>query len=126
MAILCLSASLMFFYFNRPYDITSYAIYFWCLNITAIMGIICLCRLMNNHINSVILNISIGTLVIMGMHWILIGVTNYTLESIIKVSDGNGYPWYIAIALTILFTAILYPVIILFSKKYPFMIGKKA
>lgn len=125
MAILCLSASLMIFYFNRPYDITSYAIYFWCLNITAIMGIISLCRLMNNHMNSVILNISIGTLVIMGMHWMLIGVTNYSLESILKISDGNGYPWYIAILLTILFEAILYPLIILFSKKYPVMIGKK-
>lgn len=124
MAILCLSVSLMFFYFNRPYDITSYAIYFWCLNITAIMGIISLCRLMNNHMNSIILNISIGTLVIMGIHWMLIGVTNYILESILKVSDGNGYPLYIAIALTITYIAILYPFIILFSKKYPFLIGK--
>lgn len=125
MTILSLSASLMIFYFFHPYNITSYTIYFWCINLTAIMGIISLCRLMNNHMNSFILNISIGTLVVMGMHWMLIGLTNYSLESILKVSDGNGYPWYIAILLTILFEAILYPMIILFSKKYPVMIGKK-
>lgn len=124
MAISCLTVSLMIFHFNHPYDITSYAIYFWCINCTAIMGIISLCRLMNNHMNSIILNISIGTLVIMGMHWMLIGVTNYILENILKVSDGNGYPLYIAIALTITYIAILYPFIILFSKKYPFLIGK--
>ena len=125
MAIIGISASLYIFKHGQNDNIISYAIFFWSINITANIGIISFCRLLNNQRNSVILNISIGTLVIMGIHWMLIGMTNYTLESVLKVSDGNGYPWYIAIALTILFIITLYPIIILFSKRYPFMIGKK-
>ena len=125
MAILCISASIIIFHFGHSANLFSYTIFFWSINITAIIGIISVCRLLNNHINSTILNVSIGTLVIMGIHWMLIGVTNYTFESILKVSNGSGYPWYIAIVLTILFEAILYPLIILFSRKYPFMLGKK-
>ena len=124
--ILCLSASLLIFYFHHPKDICSFTLFFWSINITAITGILGLCRLMNSWTNGIVRNVSMGTLVIMGMHWMLIGVTNYTLESILKVSDGHGYPWYVALLLTVLFEAILYPLIILFSRKYPFMIGKKA
>lgn len=124
-AIIGISTSLIFFHLGHDDNILSYAIFFWGLNITAIIGFISFCRLLNNQINSIILNISIGTLVIMGIHWMLIGVTNYTLESILKVSNGSGYPWYIAIVLTILFEAILYPLIKLFSRRYPFMLGKK-
>ena len=125
MAIIGISASLFVFHLGHNDNIFSYAIFFWSLSITAIIGIISICRLLNNKKNSIIFNVSNGTLVIMGIHWMLIGTTNYAMESILNVSDGNGYPWYIAIAFTILFTIIQYPIIILFSKKYPFMIGKK-
>lgn len=124
-AILCISASIFIFHIGHNHNIISYTIYFWCINLTAIIGVLCLCRLMNKKSNNIILNISIGTIVIMGIHWILIGVTNYALESVLKINNGIEYSWYIAIALSILFIAILYPIILLFSNKYPFMLGKK-
>lgn len=124
MSILCLSASLIILHIGYTDNIPFYALFFWCINITSIWGTISFCRLMNKRKNNIIFNISLGTLVIMGMHWMLIGVTNYILESIFKIYDGTGYPWFIAILLTILFETTLYSLIILFSKKYPFLIGK--
>lgn len=125
-AIACTSVSMLLFHFYHPTDILSYAIFFWCINLTAGIGVISFCRLLNNHMNHIIQNISIGTLVFLGLHWMLIGVTNFLLENRLKISDGNGYPWYIAITLMILFEAILYPLIVLFLQRYPFLIGKKA
>lgn len=80
---------------------------------------------MIDHIHLTIIdNISIGTIVIMALHWILIGFTNYPLSIIWGVQEIK-FNVPAAIILTLLYTAILYPIIILFKNKYPFMLGKQ-
>lgn len=91
----------------------------------AIIGVLCLSRLLNNIHSVIIDNLSIGTIVIMGLHWMLIGITNFLLAKLLHINDGITYPLFITIVLTILFEALLYPIIILFKNKYPFMLGKK-
>lgn len=102
-----------------------YAIRFWLICTTAIVGLFSLFKLLDNIRYNFIANISIGTIVIMGLHWILIGTTNYILEKIFCMQEKIIYSWYIACFLVIIFLVILYPIIILFQNKYPFMLGKR-
>ncbi len=104
--------------------IYTYSICFWVICLSAIMGFISLCKLLDNIYLPVIDNISIGTIVIMGLHWMLIGFTNYMLCKLLMINT-IAYPLWVAILLTILYIALLYPVIILFKNKYPFMLGKR-
>lgn len=90
----------------------------------AIIGTISLCRLLDRIHSTIIETISIGTIVIMGLHWMLIGTTNFVLQKLLHIDAGILYPLSITILLTILFIATLYPVIILFKNKYPFLLGK--
>jgi len=90
----------------------------------AIIGTISFCRLLDSIHSTVIKNLSLGTIVIMGLHWMLIGTTNFVLQKLLHINGGITYPLYITIMLTILYEALLYPVILLFRDKYPFLLGK--
>ena len=102
----------------------NYGFCFWIICITAIGGFLSLCKLLNKTKSTIVSNISIGTVVIMGLHWMLIGITNYTLSRLIHTSCIT-YSFGVAVLLTLLFIAIIYPIILLFKNKYPFMIGKR-
>lgn len=103
----------------------AFGIYSWIISIAAIGGLLSFCKLLDKVHLSIIDNVSIGTVVIMGLHWILIGVTNFTLQKLLHISN-IVYPLWVAIALTLLFTAIIYPVILFFKNNYPFMLGKQS
>lgn len=121
-----ISLSLLAYYLQQTNEyIYLYGIYFWIINITAISGIFSMCKLLNRIHHAIIDNISIGTIVIMGLHWMMIGITNYSLARLLHIQGGIVYPWYVALLLTALYMAILYPLIVLFKNKYPFMLGKK-
>ena len=106
--------------------IVSYGIYFWTINISAIGGIIGICKLLNHVKSEIIQNISIGTITIMGFHWIFIGTINYSLEKMMHLKIGIIYPWYLAIIITLIIIGMIYPIIILFKNKYTFMLGKRS
>lgn len=102
-----------------------YGFLFWTLSLSAIFSILSLCKLLNRFRSTIIDNISIGTIVIMGLHWILIGCINYALSKILHINGGITYSWYVSICLALLYIAILYPIIILFKNKYPSLLGKR-
>ena len=106
-------------------DMTSYGIYFWIINLSAIAGVLGGCRLLDSISLKIIQNISVGTITIMGVHWMFIGVTNFLLEKALGLVRGITYPWYYAIIITIFIISFIYPIIILFKTKYHFMLGKK-
>ena len=81
-----------------------FGIYFWIINLTAIGGLMSMCKLLDQVHSKIIDNISIGTIVIMGLHWMLIGITNYSLSKIFHLSEAITYPWYIATLLTIIYS----------------------
>ena len=57
---------------------------------------------------------SIGTIAIMGIHFILIGTTNYIQEKTLNIEGKIIYPWYVAYLLVLFFKALIYPIKIFF------------
>lgn len=122
--LICLALSLFFYQLRREdFCITTYGWLFWSICLSAIWGFFCLCRLLNHIHSKYILNISIGTIVIMGLHGTVITITNFIFSKLLNVS-GITYPWFAAVLISIAIVTIFYPVIILFKKKCPIMLGK--
>ena len=123
--LILLATSLLFFEWHLHEDrILIHAALFYPVNIGLLFALLCFCKLLDNWRFSFITNLSIGTLVIIGLHIIPIGIVNFMVEHFIGVREGFGYYWYEALPIAICIIILLYP-IILFAKKYaPVLIGK--
>lgn len=98
---------------------------FYPINICFAFGVLYFCKILNALKSRIITNLSIGTLVIIGLHIILITMVNFALEKLLHIQGVICYHWYEALPIALLITAILYPVI-LWGKKYaPILLGKK-
>ncbi len=120
-----LIGSITYIYVRQKISIPLYGISFWIMCISSIIGILCLCKLLDIVKSKIIVNISIGTIVIMGLHWMFIGTTNYVFAKLFHIDGGITYPPYIVIILTLIFVALEYPVILLFKNRFPFLLGKR-
>ena len=119
---ICLS--IIAFFVNKQTDnLIYYGICFWIICICAIVGIISFCKLFDHYNNKIIINISDATIVIMGLHWMLIGTSNYLISKFFSIEE-IFYPYYIAIILTIAYITLLYPILILLKNKLPYLIGR--
>ena len=120
--LLFLAVSLLFFEWHlHENNILIHAALFYPVNIGVLFALLCFCKLLDHWHWSFITNLSIGTLVIIGLHIIPIGIVNFIVE---HQSGQTNYYWYQALLITILIIALLYP-IILWAKKYaPVFIGK--
>ncbi len=119
-----LSSILLFSTIRKGCDILEYGIIFWLICITAIWGLLSLCKLLNRFHFIFIDNISIGTIVIMGLHNMFIGTTNYTISKIFQVENNIKYPLLLSIILAAIFIIMEYPIIIYLKNSIPFMLGK--
>jgi fucose 4-O-acetylase-like acetyltransferase len=109
----------------RDSDCFTYQIIaFYIVLITATYGTLLLCKVLNSITSSIIVNISIGTLMIMGLHWMFIGTTNYVLEHIFSMTTGITYSWTIAIIFAICIDAAIYPLILFAKKHLHVLLGK--
>lgn len=117
--------SLLFFKWHLQEDrILIHAALFYPVNIGLLFALLCFCKLLDRWHWSFITNLSIGTLVIIGLHIIPIGIVNFMIEHQRGFAENAGYHWYEALLITIFIIALLYP-IIQFAKKYaPVLIGK--
>ena len=98
---------------------------FYPINICFVFGVLFFCKILNTIKSSIITNLSIGTLVIIGLHIILITMVNFALEKLFHIHGVICYHWYEALPIALFITAILFP-IILWGKKYaPILLGKK-
>ncbi len=66
--------------------------------------------------------ISRGTILVLGIHWMCIGTTNFTLEHLLYVQDIH-YSVVISILLAVLFCTLLYPFIVFCSKHFKAALG---
>lgn len=126
--IFCLCISILFFHwhlmaFKAGQHILHIAL-FYPVNIGFLFGVLYGCKLLNSFIISVITNLSIGTLVIIGLHIIPITITNYVLETLLHTHNTICYHWYGAITVTLIIVAILYPFILYFTNYTPILLGK--
>ena len=110
--------SMFFFYLHLHEERTlPHVTLFYPFNICFLFGFLYVCKLLSYFCSDIITNISIGTLLIIGLHFPLIGAYNY----ILKISC---YEWYEALPTALLMTAILYPLIIYSKNHIPSLLGK--
>jgi hypothetical protein len=73
---------------------------------------------------SFITNLSIGTLVIIGLHIMPIGIVNFAVDHLFGIRVHFGYYWYEALSITTFIIALLYPIILFAQRHAPLLIGK--
>ncbi|WP_033148492.1 acyltransferase family protein [Prevotella sp. P6B1] len=123
--LLGIISSIYFFsIFRNGTSIVEYGILYWLICLSAIWGILSLCKLLNKVHFTAIDNISIGTIVIMGLHRMFIGATNYGISMLFGIQREIVYPLITAILIALFFVALEYPIIIFFKNNFPFMLGK--
>jgi fucose 4-O-acetylase-like acetyltransferase len=125
-SIVMFALSLLFFsIYKTDYNFTTKMTCWYFTCISSIFFILFLCKILNNVHHRVIITFSEGTIVIMGLHWMFIGTINYILQIMLSLNEGIGYNWYVAVFLSLLIDAFIYPIILFFQSKIPWMLGKR-
>lgn len=123
--LLSLIISLLLFYWHIHEDtFVLHIILYYIVNLFSVYGIIYLCRCLNKVRFRLVTLISIGTMLIFGLHRILIGLIDYTLEKATHIFDIT-YNWYECLILALVIEAILLPFIFLTKRHFPILLGKK-
>ena len=121
LGFLCLiPLSILFFYWHLYEEQTlPHVILFYPVNLCFLFGFISACRLFSTYKSDIIVNLSIGTLLIIGQHFPVIGIFNY-------LTGHTCYQWYEALPTALLITAILYSLILFAKHHAPLLIGRKS
>lgn len=91
-----------------------------------LLSFIYFCKLLNSIHSKTIVNYSNGTMVFIGLHWMLTGIVRYgILKPIFQVPTEYIYTPLEAYALGLLVTILLYPIILFFQARMPWMLGKR-
>jgi hypothetical protein len=123
-SMLALSMLLFYWHIHESIFIMHILLYF-IVNALSVFGIIHLFRTLDQIRISLITCISIGTMVIFGLHRMLIGIIDYGMEKALHINDIS-YEWYEAILITVSICILLCPIIIYAHKYAPILIGKKS
>lgn len=123
--ISALAFSLILFYWhiNESNIIIHITLYF-IVCFFSILAIIHLWRCADKFKSKIVIYISIGTMVIFGLHRMLIGIIDYSMEKAMGVNNIS-YEYYEAIAITLLIMLICYPIILWSIRHTPILLGKK-
>ena len=112
--------SILFFHLHLNEGRTlPHVILFYPFNLCFLFGFLYGCKLLSTFKTDIIINISIGTILIIGLHFPIIGIYNY-------LTGYTCYQWYEAIPTALLITAILYPLILFAKRHAPLLIGRKS
>ena len=127
--ILCFAASIYLFSLHLHAFYTNqhmmHIVLFYPANICFLFGVLYGCKVLNNIRLSFITNLSIGTLVIIGLHVILISCANFALEHLLHINGTICYQWYEALPVAIFIVVCLYPIILLGKKSMPILLGRQ-
>jgi len=84
------------------------------------------CKMLDGVHSKIIVNYSNGTMVFIGLHWMMVGCIRYgILKPFFHVSGDYIYTPLEAYALGLVVTILLYPIILFFQAKAPWMLGKR-
>ena len=89
-----------------------------------LFGVLYGCKCLNTYRYTIITNLSIGTLVIIGLHIVPITIINFIIEKANGLSSTICYQWYEALIITVIITIMLYPIILYSMRVKPIFIGK--
>ena len=124
LSTLLLSIAIFYWHIHEDNFILYITLYF-IVKLLSMFGIIYLCRSINNIRLRIITLISIGTMIIFGIHRILIGIIDFGFEKLLHIPDIK-YNWYETTLITIAIEIILIPFIIISKNRFPIMLGKKS
>ena len=97
---------------------------FYVVNLFSVFGIIYLCRCLDSVKIRFITIISIGTMLIFGLHRIFIGIIDFILEKYLHISDII-YNWYECTILTLVIEMAFIPIIYFAINNCSILLGKK-
>lgn len=119
--IICLiPLSIFFFQWHLHEEKTlPHVLLFYPVNLCFLFGFLYGCRLLSKYKSTIIVTISIGTLLVIGLHFPVLGVINY-------ITSKLCYQWYEALPTTLIVITGLYPIILLAKYHFPILIGKKS
>ena len=126
--ITCLSASIFLFSwhldaFYAGQHVLHIAL-FYPVNVLFLFGVLYGCKLLNDLKWDLITNISIGTLVIIGLHIILVTLFNFVFEDVFGINGTICYQWYTALPTAIVICTLLYPIILWAEFQAPYLLGR--
>lgn len=127
--ILSLSASILLFswhldaFFSDQHML--HIILFYPTNVGFLFGVLYGSKVLNGIRHSIVTNISIGTLVIVGLHIVAVTIVNYAIEYLLHLNGTICYQWYEALPVAFIIVTFLYPIILIGTKHFPYIIGKK-
>lgn len=120
---LLFSIALFYWHIHEERFILHIALYY-VVNFFSVFGIIYLCRCLDSIKVRLVTIISIGTMVIFGLHRILIGIIDFALEKQFHISDIT-YNWYECAFLAIIIEIAFIPLIYFANSKCLILLGKK-
>ena len=107
---LLLSLILFYWHINENHFVLHITLYY-VVNLVSVYAFIYLSRSLNNIKSRIITLISIGTMLIFGLHRMLIGVIDFIVEKTIGISNIT-YDWYECLIIAIAIEFFLIPIII--------------
>ena len=133
--IFCLTVSILLFAWHLDAFYSGrhllHIVLFYPVNLGFLFGFLYGCKILDSIHWTVVTNLSIGTLVIIGLHIVFVTIANFALSHfsslIFHSSFSQGsicYEWYEAIPVTLIIVASLYPVIIFGRKHTPYLLGR--
>ncbi len=123
--ILALILSFGLFYWHIYEDhFVIHIFLYYIVNFFFVLGIIYLCRSLNSLRFHFVTLISIGTMLIFGLHRILIGLIDFSIEKAFHLSDIS-YDWHEGLIIALTIEILLLPLVLWAQKHYPILLGKK-
>lgn len=127
--VICFAASLLLFEWHlHEENLFIHVALFYPINIGFLFGVMCGCKLLDQYKSKIIINLSVGTLVIIGFHAVVIGIVNFVLSHFslfsFHFSPQYGYHWYEALPVSLMIVALLYPILLWGKKQTPILLGR--
>jgi len=116
---------ILFYWHIHEQRFILHIVLFYVVNCLSVVSIIHLSRSLDLIRSRIITTISLGTMLIFGLHRILIGIIDFLLEHTLHLSNII-YSWYECLILTIIIILISLPLINIVTKHYPILLGKKS
>jgi len=127
--LICFIVSLLLFEWHlNEENLFIHVALFYPINIGFLFGVLYGCKVIDCLKSNIIVNISIGTLVIIGFHTVIIGIVNFALSHFslftFHFSPQCGYQWYEALPVSLIIVALLYPILLWGKKHLPILLGR--
>ncbi len=99
---------------------------FYPVNVAFLLAVVYGCRMLDGCRWHVVTRLSIGTLMVIGLHMPLVTLTNVTIGQWMTGGTvaATGYQWYEALPAALLIVALLYPVIAVCGRRFPYLLGR--